>query len=300
MQSLLSVNTNLSLFSVTIAPSTFLATVTLCLVFLALYLPPLRPFFGGSPESRSSSSSSSSKSKSNLRARRPSYRDYDYYYNDYDDDYYSDYHHPGLPAKQQRQHQPNATTITNRLTSYLSAWAKYPAPIELRDHPPLIEGLPRPRTTTTTSRWTLTSKPNKDRRIALRTSTTSSKKDARARIESEKQPRHSSPDALRPGPRRRLAALFGRPGRTTPSQQQQQQHQQQPLSLSLRLPAQHNDKRLSPPTRRQHHPSPSSSSPQQQQYGQSKWWGWGWLLAPSVAPPRQRRQIERVLAQGRG
>lgn len=275
MQSFLSVNTNLSLFSITIAPSTFLATVTLCLVFLALYLPPLRPFFGGGSQARSSP----------IHPRRY-YQDYHDYYDDDDADDNNNYQ-PQLPAN-----KPTAT-ITNRLTSYLTAWANQPAPIELRDHPPLIEGLPRARTTT--SRWaSLASKSNKDKRIALRASiktSPSSKRDGRARIESNSATT-STTDALRPG-RRRFAAIFGRLGRPAPPPQQQHQ-QQQPFPISLRLPVQHNDQRLSPPARRQHPPQ----SPPQQQHGQPRWWGW--LLASSVAPPRQRRQIERVLAQGRG
>jgi hypothetical protein len=43
MQSLLTVNNNVALFSITIAPSTWVASLTLALVFLYLYLPPIPP-----------------------------------------------------------------------------------------------------------------------------------------------------------------------------------------------------------------------------------------------------------------
>lgn len=120
MQSLVTVNNNvsLSLVSVTIAPSTALAIFTIALVFLALYLPPL-PF-------RSARSSDKSISLANHK-------------------YYDNI----------------ATHPTNhdgsRFASYFDYsntwWYPYwnrnraPALIELRNHPPLTEGLPQPRAT---------------------------------------------------------------------------------------------------------------------------------------------------------
>ncbi|KUI53437.1 hypothetical protein VP1G_00907 [Cytospora mali] len=124
MQSLLTVNNNVSLLSVTIAPSTFIATLTLSLVFLALYLPPLR--------CRSGRSTSAATTK---------YNNYDYDY-DYDYNYDNDI-------------RDNTKSQANRFAPYFNNtwWYPYwnrnraPDPIELRDHPPLIEGLPQPHAT---------------------------------------------------------------------------------------------------------------------------------------------------------
>lgn len=44
MPSFLTVNNNVALLSITIAPSTWVASLTLALVFLYLYLPPIAPF----------------------------------------------------------------------------------------------------------------------------------------------------------------------------------------------------------------------------------------------------------------
>ncbi|KAK7742269.1 hypothetical protein SLS53_004412 [Cytospora paraplurivora] len=118
MQSLLTVNNNVSLLSVTIAPSTFLASLTLLLVFLALYLPPLR--------FRSGRSTSPAINKGN----------YNYKY-DYDYDYKPNYDHHG---------RDNAKSHGNRFASYFNntwfpRWISNRAPdpsIELRNHPPLI------------------------------------------------------------------------------------------------------------------------------------------------------------------
>ncbi|ROV94124.1 hypothetical protein VPNG_09337 [Cytospora leucostoma] len=118
MQSLLTVNNNVSLLSVTIAPSTFLASLTLLLVFLALYLPPLR--------FRSGRSTPPAINKGN----------YNYKY-DYDYDYKPNYDHHG---------RDNTKSHGNRFASYFNntwfpRWISNRAPdpsIELRNHPPLI------------------------------------------------------------------------------------------------------------------------------------------------------------------
>lgn len=127
MQSLLTVNNNVSLLSVTIAPSTFIATLTLSLVFLALYLPPLR--------FRSGRSTSAPTAKYN-------------YNPDYDTDY-------GYANANDHDTRDYAKSDGNRFAQYFNNtwWYPYwnrnraPDPIELRDHPPLIEGLPQPRAT---------------------------------------------------------------------------------------------------------------------------------------------------------
>ncbi|ROW03056.1 hypothetical protein VMCG_05728 [Cytospora schulzeri] len=128
MQSLLTVNNNVSLLSITIAPSTFIATLTLSLVFLALYLPPLR--------FRRGRSTSAPVAKYNYNHNNYDYdSDYDYNYN---------YHS-----------RDSAKIDGNRFAPYFNNtwWYPYwnrnraPDPIELRDHPPLIEGLPQSRAT---------------------------------------------------------------------------------------------------------------------------------------------------------
>ncbi|KAI3390297.1 hypothetical protein diail_10375 [Diaporthe ilicicola] len=118
MQSLLTVNNNvsLSLVSVTITPSTALAFFTIALVFLALYLPPLRF------RSARQTSKSTSLSKYN-----------------YDDD--------------NTTHDPIGDYRARFASFFDNSWYPHwsrnraPDPIELRDHPPLIEGLPQPRAT---------------------------------------------------------------------------------------------------------------------------------------------------------
>lgn len=132
MQSLLTVNNNVSLLSVTIAPSTFIATLTLSLVFLALYLPPLRFRRGRS------NSAPTAKYNYNNNNHHHQY--------DYDYDYNYDY---------QYDTRDSAKIDGNRFAPYFNNtwWQSYwnrnraPDPIELRDHPPLIEGLPQSRAT---------------------------------------------------------------------------------------------------------------------------------------------------------
>lgn len=122
MQSLLTVNNNVSLLSVTISPSTFLASLTLLLVFLALYLPPLR--------FRSGRSTSPATNKGNHNYKY----DYDY---DYNYNYKPVYDHRG---------RDNAKSHGSRFASYFNntwypRWISNRAPdpsIELRNHPPLI------------------------------------------------------------------------------------------------------------------------------------------------------------------
>ncbi|POS76584.1 hypothetical protein DHEL01_v205025 [Diaporthe helianthi] len=120
MQSLVTVNNNvsLSLVSVTIAPSTALAIFTIALVFLALYLPPL-PF-------RSARSSDKAISPSKHK-------------------YYDDI--ATHPTDQYGSRFASYFDYSN--TWWYPHWNRNgaPDPIELRNHPPLTEGLPQPRAT---------------------------------------------------------------------------------------------------------------------------------------------------------
>ncbi|KAK7714680.1 hypothetical protein SLS63_011654 [Diaporthe eres] len=120
MQSLVTVNNNvsLSLVSVTIAPSTALAIFTIALVFLALYLPPL------SFRSARHTDKSTSLSK----------------YKYYDDTV-------AHPTNDYRGRFASYFDYNN--TWWYPYWSRNRAqdPIELRDHPPLTEGLPQPRAT---------------------------------------------------------------------------------------------------------------------------------------------------------
>lgn len=120
MQSLVTVNNNvsLSLVSVTIAPSTALAIFTIALVFLALYLPPL-PFRSARHIDKSTALSK-----------------YQYYDNTV-----------AHPTNDYRGRFASYFDYNN--TWWYPYWSRNRAqdPIELRDHPPLTEGLPQPRAT---------------------------------------------------------------------------------------------------------------------------------------------------------
>lgn len=120
MQSLVTVNNNvsLSLVSVTIAPSTALAIFTIALVFLALYLPPL--------SFRSARHTNKTKSLAKHK---------------YCDDIAAD------PTSDYRGGFASYFDYNN--TWWYPYWSRNRArdPIELRDHPPLTEGLPQPRAT---------------------------------------------------------------------------------------------------------------------------------------------------------
>lgn len=335
MQPLLSVNTNVSLLSVNIAPSTFLAAFTLFLVFLALYLPSLRPFGLGAAARVFASNKSTSPPHSPTSAiARRYYRDYQQTNNNKNNNTAHNPHYYDYP------YDNNA----NRFATYFNNFPAFnriraPDPIELRDHPPLIEGLPRattlaieaaPAITTTT-----TGSPAKDRRILLRsprkgsTSPTKDKKKEKKDREREKQQQEdrrsrsrmrSNEDnhAIRPArpPRRlssrlraSLAALYplASPSDITSSATSSA------AGLSLRLPLhpsapqqfpQHLQQSL--PEERHRRRSRDHHHYRQQQHrplddNDSIFDGIRrWIVQPAgLEAPRKRGSVERVLAQGR-